>query len=155
MRRQRQRGSSLLEAGLSLTLFLTLFVTIMDYGRWAYINNLVPYLAREGTRYAIVHGSSSSSPETSTGISDYVKGKAVGITPSDLTVTVTFSGAPGSTVKVVVTGFFSPLTPWLMTPGSRPGYCGWDITRIQPFCVMGQVAQPSARFLVSHECAAL
>ena len=118
----RRRGSAMLEGGLSVGVFLTLFVTIMDYGRWAYINNLVPYLAREGTRYAIVHGSSSSSPETTDGIKTYVQGKAVGITPSDLTVTVTFTGAPGSTVKIVVTGYFSPLTPWLLTPGARPGY---------------------------------
>ncbi|HEY3741384.1 MAG TPA: TadE/TadG family type IV pilus assembly protein [Bryobacteraceae bacterium] len=121
-RRRRQRGSAILESGLCLSIFLMLFVTILDYGRWAYINNLVPYLAREGTRYAIVHGSTSTAPTSVSGIQTYVQGKAAGIATADLNVAVTFSGAPGSTASVTVTGYFSPLTPWLMTPGSRPGY---------------------------------
>jgi Flp pilus assembly protein TadG len=117
-----QRGNAGMEAGLCLSIFLMLFVTIMDYGRWAYINNLVPYLAREGTRYAIVHGTSSTAPTSASGIQTYVQGKAVGMDPNDLAVTVSFTGAPGSTASVTVTGFFKPLTPWLLAPGSRPGY---------------------------------
>jgi Flp pilus assembly protein TadG len=121
-RRKRQRGNTILESGLCLSIFMMLFVTILDYGRWAYINNLVPYLAREGVRYAIVHGSSSSSPTTVSGIQTYVESKAVGIATANLNVAVTFSGTPGSTATVTVTGTFNPLTPWLMTPGSTPGY---------------------------------
>lgn len=121
-RRQSQRGNAGLETGLCLSIFLMLFVTIMDYGRWAYINNLVPYLAREGTRYAIVHGTSSSAPTSVSGIQTYVQGRAVGMASTDLNVAVTFTGTPGSTATVTVTGYFSPLTPWLLAPGTRPGY---------------------------------
>ncbi len=122
-RRQSQRGNTILETGLCLSVFLMLFVTIMDYGRWAYINNLVPYLAREGTRYAIVHGTASKAPTDSTGIQTYVKGMAVGMdSTNDLNIAVSFSGAPGSLASVTVTGYFSPITPWLLTPGTRPGF---------------------------------
>jgi Flp pilus assembly protein TadG len=51
-----RRGSSMIESALALALLLLLTLAIVDVGRYLYAANLLPYLAREGARYASIHG---------------------------------------------------------------------------------------------------
>jgi hypothetical protein len=57
----RDEGAqSLVEFALTLPIFLLLVTGIFDVGRAVWQENSLAYAAREGTRYAIVHGSAGS-----------------------------------------------------------------------------------------------
>jgi Flp pilus assembly protein TadG len=60
--RQRSRGQALLEFALVLPIFLTLLFLVVDFGRVVWATNSLANAAREGARYAIVHGGSASNP---------------------------------------------------------------------------------------------
>jgi len=57
-RARRPRGQALVEFALVLPLFLTLMLAIFDIGRVIWARNSLENAAREGARYAIVHGDS-------------------------------------------------------------------------------------------------
>src|SRR5437660_8183268 len=61
-RARTQKGSALMESAFVFTAFMVIIFGIMDWGRMMLANNFVSYAAREGARYAIVHGSSSPHP---------------------------------------------------------------------------------------------
>ena len=58
----RSRGQALLEFALVLPIFLSLLFLIVDFGRVVWATNSLANAAREGARYAIVHGGSASNP---------------------------------------------------------------------------------------------
>lgn len=60
MRRRDDRGQSLVEFAMVLPIFLMLLVGIFDLGHVVWTNDVVANAAREGARYAIVHGGSES-----------------------------------------------------------------------------------------------
>ena len=55
-------AQSLVEFALVLPIFLLLITGLFDLARAVWQENTLAYAAREGTRYAIVHGSGSSTP---------------------------------------------------------------------------------------------
>jgi len=83
-----QRGSAAVEGALVLLVFVMLFLGLMDVSRMMYAHNEMPYLAREGARYAAVHGSGSSNPMTCGQVITHVRGIAPGVDPSLLTINV-------------------------------------------------------------------
>ena len=89
-------GQALVEFSLLLPVLLLLLIGIFDLGRAVFQVNTLAYAAREGTRYAIVHGDSSESPVTpadTTAIVDVVRDSAIGV-PA-VTVTVTWPDLDG------------------------------------------------------------
>lgn len=110
-----EKGSTIVESALCLTLFLMITFGTIDFGRAVFAYNFVSYAAREATRYAMVRGSSSSSPATNAGINSYVTGFAVGLDPSALTVNTIWTpdNKPGSTVAVTVKFTFSAVVPYV------------------------------------------
>lgn len=107
--RGNRRGSAMLETALVFSFFMTTTLVIMDYSRLVYAQNLMPQLAREGARWASVRGTSSAAVTNTTAISNYVKGQAIAIPATDITVTSTFSGAPGSNVTVETAYTYTPV----------------------------------------------
>jgi Flp pilus assembly protein TadG len=95
-----QRGQVLIEFAMgSSVLFLVIF-GIMDFSRALMAYDQVTAAARLGSRYAMVHGSACSvtgCPATNATIQTYVRSKVTGIDPTQLTVTSTWSTAPGCT----------------------------------------------------------
>ena len=84
---------------------MTFLLGIMPFAWMSFAYNSICNEAREGARFAIVHGSNSSSPATSTDVQNTVTQKTPGLNPADLTVTTTWgsgSKAPGSTVNLRV-----------------------------------------------------
>ncbi len=84
-------GQSLVEFALVLPVILLIVTGLFDVGRAIFQENTLAYAAREGTRYAIVHGSGSASPSgpgNVEAIVNVVRAAAVGV-PS-VTVTVTY-----------------------------------------------------------------
>lgn len=114
--RLNEIGSGVLELGLVIIVFFMFVFGVMDFGRALYTYHFVSNAACEATRYAIVRGSSSVQPVTSTDIENYVKSIAPqGIDPNRLTVTTTWSpdDSPGSTVRIQVSDNFRFMTPVL------------------------------------------
>ena len=89
--RQSEGGQSLIEFALILPLFLLLVTGLFDVARAVFQENTLAYAAREGTRYAIVHGSGSADPVwpgNTTPVVNVVRSAAVGV--PDVTVVVTW-----------------------------------------------------------------
>jgi TadE-like protein len=57
-RTAREPGQSLVEFALVLPIFLAILVGMVDIGRAVWANNAIANAAREGARYAAVHGGS-------------------------------------------------------------------------------------------------
>jgi hypothetical protein len=106
-----QRGQSLVEFALLLPLMLLIITGLFDVARAVWEENTLAYAAREGTRYAIVHGSAgvpaadptdvtnaTCSPGDiviCTNIPNVVRRAAIGV--PNVTVTVTYPDTyPGS-----------------------------------------------------------
>ena len=129
-------GAGTVEFALSLTLLLTMMFGIMEMSLGLYTYALLSESAREGTRYAMVRGSSCSSfgrfssgcPVTAAQVQTYVQDlNFPGIKPSAMTVSTTWAAYPtggsctpstscnnpGNLVKVTVTYLFPLNIPFL------------------------------------------
>ncbi len=136
-----EHGQSLVEFALILPLLLLIITGLMDAARAIWQENTLAYAAREGTRYAIVHGSGGSpiawpgnptatSCSTSTptptcdGIFNAVRNNALGV--ANVSVTVTWRDSVGGTtcydrgcrVSVDATAPFVPLPSQYLIAGA-------------------------------------
>src|SRR2546425_11075241 len=111
-RRKRERGSVMVESGLSLVVLMFVIFGIMEFGRMVWAYNLLSHAAREATRYAMIHGSNSSQPATAADITSVAKGRAPGLDPASISVNVSWipDNRPGSSVKVGLQYTFSAAT---------------------------------------------
>ena len=90
--RRDEAGQSLIEFALVLPLILLIITGLFDVARATWQENTLAYAAREGTRYAIVHGSASvdgivTYPGNEQPIIDVVRAAAVGVPNVSVTVT--------------------------------------------------------------------
>ncbi len=126
-----ESGSSVLEMALSLIILLTFVFGIFEVSEAVFAYHVISDAAREGTRYAIVRGSSCSvitpCPATGANIQTYLRGLALpGINPNLMTVAAAWptSGSactpsaspcnnPGNLVQVTVTYNFSLSIPFV------------------------------------------
>lgn len=121
-------GQTLVETAVCLALLFTVLIGIMVAGLALYFYNTVAEAAREGSRYAMVHGSSCSGCiATKASVQTYVKGLGYpGLNTSNLTVNTTWpdTGAsctpsvspcdnPGNNVMVTATYQFSWSIPFI------------------------------------------
>jgi Flp pilus assembly protein TadG len=136
LRRARsEHGSSLVETALSLTILLSVALGVMEMSLALYTYHFISDAAREGTRFAIVRGSScaanaglaSACPAAGTDVQSYVRGLGFpGINPSLMTVTTTWPTTgtscapsvtpcnnPGNLVKVTVSYQYPLSIPFL------------------------------------------
>jgi len=107
------RGQTFVEfAAVALPLCFIIFGIIL-VSMAVYSYSFVSYGAREGVRYAIVHGSASLSPASASDIKSYVQNKARSLNASYLNVSTNWKpdNKPGSVVSVQVTYSFQPLFP--------------------------------------------
>lgn len=123
-RHRDDTGSALVETALILPLLALLLVGVMDASRAVWMGSTLAFAAREGARYAIVHGSGSAAPSgpgQTTGIQDAVRRYAQGV--PDVSVTVTYldgDNEQASRVQVEATAPFTPaLSEALLAGGLR------------------------------------
>ena len=88
--------------------FLPLLFGIIEFGRLTYYKTTVTAAAREGVRYAIVHGSASGSTADSTAVANYVKGRTQ-LTPIVVKPSWSPGKNPGDTAQVQVTYSYVPI----------------------------------------------
>jgi Flp pilus assembly protein TadG len=89
-------------------IFLPLVFGVIEFGRLSYLKSTLTAAAREGVRYAIVHGTASGSTADSAAVANYVKGRTQ---LSPITVLPTWSPgkAPGDTAFVQVSYSYVPI----------------------------------------------
>jgi len=125
-RRHGQRGATLPESAIVLTLLLMLLFGIVDFGRALYTYTFVDHLARQGVRWAIVRGSLCSgldhcpAQSGSTDVQPYVQSLSEGATDaSQITANLNFPSSCNSTgcvARVTVTYPFKFLLPFVAGP---------------------------------------
>jgi Flp pilus assembly protein TadG len=117
-----ESGQSLVEFALTLPIVILVITGTFDTARAVWQENTLAYAAREGTRYAIVHGSGYPDqsqvayPGNTTGITNTVRAAAVGINGT-ITVTSTWPDNcydRNCRVAVVATSQFVPLPSYYM-----------------------------------------
>lgn len=103
------RGQALVETAVTMVVFLTLLFGVIEFSYCLYAYNFVSYAAKLATRYAIVHGSQSSDPATSSALQNLVVSNATALDPNQITVTASWNpnNNPSSTVTVNVTYNFT------------------------------------------------
>ncbi len=98
MKARRDRGQGLVEIALVLPIFILIVLGTIDFGRAIYIYSVLANGAREGARYAIVHGSKA---QTIDGSCASGPGTVTSDAPGALVVVATGAAAPSwATVPV-------------------------------------------------------
>ena len=114
-----ERGQTYVEFALIVPCFLILLFSIMWLSLAVYSYNYVSYGAREGSRYAAVHGADSKQPvTTASAVTTFVQNKTPGLNTSNLTVSTTWTpagtpGKVGGTVQVQVQYQFRVSVPFM------------------------------------------
>jgi Flp pilus assembly protein TadG len=118
-------AQSLVEFAIILPLILLIITGIFDVARAAWQENTLAYAAREATRYAIVHGSTSTSPIgpctncNNAVINTVVQDAAIGV--YNITATLNYPDGDNdrnSRVSVDVTAPFTPLPSQYLLGGA-------------------------------------
>jgi Flp pilus assembly pilin Flp len=105
---REERGNAIVEFALVASLvFIPMVFGIIEFGRVIWSRNMVTAAAREGVRYAIVHGAQSGAIADSAAVANYVKGRTQ---LSPLVVRPAWTGFdPGDTVTVSVQYTYTPI----------------------------------------------
>ena len=127
---RRSRGQALVEFAFVAPIFFLLLFAIIDFGRYVYYVQILNNAAREGTRYAVVHGSRSFTPtgpgQDDPTIAAIVRNYAIGVIGNSATLGVhsywgtnpmtSPSNARGEKVRVTVAYDFHSLIPIVPIP---------------------------------------
>lgn len=100
--RARRSGQALVEFALVFPLLVVLFFGIIEAGRFMFAFAALNNAVREGTRYAIVHGSSSSCPSGSPVAPDTYACNPSGSNVQDAVRQYAFTFAQSSDLAVAV-----------------------------------------------------
>ncbi|MBI3521787.1 MAG: pilus assembly protein [Chloroflexi bacterium] len=119
-----ERGQSLVELALILPVLMLIVTGLFDVARAVWQENTLAYAAREGTRYAIVHGSAAASPVGPTNTSDptiaaIVRAAAIGV--PNITITTSWpdlNNDRNSRVSVDASAPFVPLPSQYLLGGA-------------------------------------
>jgi len=108
-------GQAIVEFALVATVFFILLFGIIEFSRLMFMYHHVGNAAREGSRYASVHGSDSLANATPAAIENYIKSRSP-IDPNNLTVETYWENPnhePKSWVRVEVNYDFKFIVPIL------------------------------------------
>jgi Flp pilus assembly protein TadG len=120
-RNGRERGQGSIEFALTIGFLVILLVSMLEMSIFLYNYAVLTDAAKEGVRYAIVHGASGTNPSSggsAQGVVNTVKAYAAASlhSTSGMVVNVTYAtdNNPGSEVEVKVSYVYQPLflTNW-------------------------------------------
>lgn len=108
------RGQTFAEFMMVVLPTIGLIFGIVSFAMTVYTYSFLSNAARDAVRYAIVHGSKSTSPATSDVIQTFVRNEAQGLKASAISVSTSWSpnNNPGSTVNVQVSYSYQPFYPF-------------------------------------------
>lgn len=103
-------GTAAIEFGLAFPILFLLMYGIIELSHYGYLSMAVEDAARDGARYAMVHGASSPQPAQSSDVTSFVRGRMALVQGSHATVTTNFSpdNNPGSVAQVTVSYPYQP-----------------------------------------------
>ncbi len=109
------RGQTYVEFAFVAGITVTVLFLIMNLCLALYAYSFVSYAAREGSRYAAVHGASNPSPAQASDVTNVVSREAYGLNLDNLSVNTSWSpdNEPGSVVSVRVKYAFSFMVPFI------------------------------------------
>jgi Flp pilus assembly protein TadG len=125
--RKNERGSTLVEFSIGVTVFVTAMFGVLEFGRLLWVHNALTDAARRGARYAVMH---SASDETSVK-NIVVYGDAAGtgqpminnLSTANVVVTYNSFGLNDGTVSVSITNYqFQFVVPIVGTTITLPSY---------------------------------
>jgi hypothetical protein len=122
--RKRQRGSAMIEFTLVGIPMIFLLVSIFEMSRVMWNYHTLAYAIKEGTRYALVHGSGCTSDPLNScqitvgQVAQKIQDAGIGLDAGQLTLTFTSSGNP---VTCTLTACLGNATPWPEGPRNTPG----------------------------------
>jgi Flp pilus assembly protein TadG len=127
IKRRNERGSTLVEFAIGVTVFVTAMFAVLEFGRALWVHNALSDAARRGARYAVLH-SSASADEVKNVV---VYGDPAGtgnpmlenLTTTNVNVVYTGFGLNDGTVSVSITGYqFRFVIPIVGTTITMPSY---------------------------------
>lgn len=119
--RRGDLGQTLVEFCVCAIVFFMLVFGVVDLARGVFAYNTIAHCAREGVRYAIVHGSNSTMAVGPTAndatLAAVVRGFAGGLQTNNLSVFSTWpnGNGTGKVVNVTVSYTFQPVTLFFRT----------------------------------------
>jgi Flp pilus assembly protein TadG len=120
---RKERGSAMLEFTLVGILLLFVLISTFEIARGMWTYHTLAYAAREGTRYASMHGKGCASPNTcqiTVGqIASLIESAGPGMDPNNTTLTLT--PASGSATSDTIANLLSNSTTWPPAAASAPG----------------------------------
>jgi len=125
--RENERGSTLVEFSIGVTVFLTAMFGVLEFGRALWVHNALTDAARRGARYATMHSPADS---------DQVKNLVVygdpagggqpmlnNLSTANVNVNYNNFGLNDGTVSVSITGYqFQFVVPIIGTTITMPSY---------------------------------
>jgi Flp pilus assembly protein TadG len=114
--KRRAAGQAFVESALTLAGFFVIIFGVIDFGRAFWTWQALSAAAREGARWAIVHGADAGMTKTQTEIAveDYVLGHYGAGIPKEAKVKISWpngTNVPGNPVRVALEYTFRPVTP--------------------------------------------
>jgi len=118
----------MVEMAVVLVVFLTMFMGIIEYGRYYFLVQVANNAVREGARYAVVHtGDGTTSTQVSTvvttkmnGTENMLSGYAVSVQNVNTSTGVAIANSNwndaqfGGAIMVKITGNYTPTVPVLL-----------------------------------------
>lgn len=118
----------MVEMAVVLVVFLTMFMGIIEYGRYYYLVQVANNAVREGARYAVVHtGDGTTSTQVSTvvttkmnGTQNMLSGYTVSVQNVNTSTGVAIANSNwndaqfGGAIMVKITGNYTPTVPALL-----------------------------------------
>jgi len=125
--KNNERGSTLVEFAIGVTVFVTVMFAVLEFGRALWVHNALSDAARRGARYAVLH--SAGSADQVKNIVVYGNDAGTGqpmlnnLTPANVNVVYNNFGLNDGTVSVSITGYqFQFVIPVVGTTITMPGY---------------------------------
>ena len=115
--RRSEKGNALVEMALVFPVAFMLLFGIVQYSLILLTYDAMSFGARAGARYAIVNGSTSSSPATAATVRSAVLANMPSVPASSISsISTTWSpnNQPGGTVTVTVSVTITPIIPFVM-----------------------------------------
>lgn len=125
--RANERGSTLVEFAIGVTVFVTAMFAVLEFGRALWVHNALTDAARRGARYATMH--SSTDPSSVKNVVVYGNPAGTGnpmlndLTTANVDVTYNNFGLNDGTVSVKISNYqFHFVVPIIGTTITMPSY---------------------------------
>ncbi len=125
--RENERGSTLVEFSIGVTVFVTAMFAVLEFGRLLWVHNALTDAARRGARYAVMHAASDETAVKNI----VVYGDAAGsgnpmldnLSTANVVVNYNSFGLNDGTVSVSITNYqFQFVIPLIGTTITMPSY---------------------------------